>query len=66
MSAAEVMSCCHPERNRAKRDGVEGSALKIALAARPKVVILSEAKDLLLHFHVFGWNGVPCQTAVAY
>jgi len=40
--------------------------VNIALAARPKVVILSAAKDLLLHFHVFGWNGVPCQTAVVF
>ena len=33
---------------------VEGSALKISLAARPKIVILSVAKDLLLHFMFSG------------
>jgi len=59
LAASDCQMRCHPERS-------EGSALKIALAARPKVVILSAAKDLLLHFHVFGWNGVPCQTAVVF
>jgi hypothetical protein len=28
------------------------------------VVILSAAKDLLLHFYVFGWNTLPCSTAL--
>jgi hypothetical protein len=40
------------------------SAVKIASCTISRLVILSAAKDLQLHFHDFEWNTDPCPTAV--
>jgi hypothetical protein len=47
-------------------DAVEGSALKIGLATTKKVVLLSGAKDLLLHFHGLGCNTLSCPIAFVF
>jgi hypothetical protein len=49
-------------------NAVEGSALKIALqhwiSTLLRTVVLNVVKDPRLYFHGFGWNTVPCRTAV--